>query len=409
MRILYLQTFPLFGSGSGTYARELAREVANRHKVAIVVPDSRKIEKVKIYTVKLPVRISFTGHPEWPDSKLYIKVSGSQLSANYLAYFKEIVHAVNDFNPDIIHVHHLMPLTWIARFIKIAYGLNFIVTVHGSELPTLENDKRYPYLTGEALSKAKRIVPNSFWTKEWMQKIFGSKFARITKVIPGGVDLSLYPEYMNVKSLDGKFNLKGKKLVLFSGKLTKYKGVRYLIHAAKNIDAVVGITGDGPEKQNLENLVKELGLKNVRFFGFIDNHELIQLYYRADVCVVPSIWDEPLGLVVLEAMATKTPVVVTRKGGIPLMVKDGVNGFFVRPKNPKEIAEKVNTLLLDDVLRKKMGENARQSVIEKFTWQNISHKYERMYAEFRKREKPSENVVPLDTFIKRKFFPKNKK
>ncbi len=386
MRILYLQMFPLYGSGSGTYARELAQEVAKTNKVAIVVPDKRKIKNVKNYYVDLPAKISFTGHPEWPDSKLYTKVSGQELSANYLAYFKSVVSAVNEFNPDIIHAHHLMPLPWIARFIKIAYGLNFIVTVHGSELPTLENDKRYPYLTTEALLKAKRIVPNSFWTKEWMQKVLGNQFQNQIRVIPGGVDLSAFPEEMETSDVNRKYNLEGKKLILFSGKLTKYKGVKYLIQAAKNIDAVIGIAGDGPERKNLENLVRELRLSNVRFFGFIDNHKLIKLYYRADICVVPSVWDEPLGLVVLEAMATKTPVVVTRKGGIPLAVKDGVNGLFIRPRNPKEISEKVNLLLKDESLRTKIGQRARKTIIERFTWEKVAHRYERIYNEFRKKE-----------------------
>lgn len=385
MRILYLQTFPLSGSGSGTYARELAAEVAKRHHVGMVVPDTRKIAGVRMYPVSLPVKIAFTGHPQWPDCRLYTKVSGSELSANYLSYFQEIVKAVNDFKPDILHVHHLMPLSWIARFIKIAYGDSFIVTVHGSELPTLENDKRYPYLTAEALRKAARIVPNSFWTRDWMKKVIGNGFEKQIRVIPGGVNISQFPESMDTGDIDKKYNLAGVKLVMFSGKLTKYKGVRYLIQAAKNIDGIVGIVGDGPQRSALEELTKNLNLKNVRFFGYIDNHELIKFYYRADICVVPSIWDEPLGLVVLEAMATKTPVVVTRKGGIPLMVKDGFNGVFVRPRNAKEIAEKVNKLLTDERFAQKMGERARQTVIERFTWDIIAHRYERMYEKFRKK------------------------
>lgn len=382
--------FPLYGSGSGTYARELAAEIAKKHTVAMVSPDKTKIEAVKSYVVNLPIKIAFTGHPTWPNCQLYTRVSGKDLSANYLSYFQEIDKAVNDFQPDIIHVHHLMPLTWIARFIKIAYGLNFIVTAHGSELPTLEKDKRYPYLTAEALSKAVRIAPNSFWTKEWMQGIFGTQFNKKTRVIPGGVDVRMFPSEMNTNEIDNKYKLKGQKLILFSGKLTKYKGVKYLIQAAKNINATIGIAGDGPERKNLEQAVKDLNAKNVKFFGYIHQKDLIKLYYRADVCVVPSIWDEPLGLVVLEAMAAKTPVVVTRKGGIPLMVKDGYNGLFVRPHNAKEIANKVNILLNDDDMRKKMGEQARETVLDKFTWELIATKYERMYAEFRKREKPVE-------------------
>ena len=387
MKILYLQMFPLHGSGSGTYARELAEEVAKKHEVAMVVPDKNGIKGIKTYNVKLPIKIAFTGHPEWPDCKLYTKVGGKELSANYLAYFSEIAKAVQEFQPNIIHVHHLMPLTWIARFIKIAYGDNFIVTAHGSELPTLEKDKRYPYLTAEALAKAVRIVPNSFWTKEWMNKIFGTQFNKKIRITPGGVNLSLFPEHMDRSDADNKYHLRDKRLVLFSGKLTKYKGVKYLLLAAKHIDAVVGIAGDGPERKNLENLVKELKLSNVKFFGFINGKDLINLYYRADVCVVPSVWDEPLGLVVLEAMAANTPVVVTRKGGIPLMVKDGYNGLFVRPRNPKEISDKVNYLLRNDEIRLKMGKRARQTVVEKFTWEKIAGKYERMYLKF-KREMP---------------------
>jgi L-malate glycosyltransferase len=385
MKILYLQMFPLHGSGSGTYARELAQEVSKRHEVAMVVPDSRAIPNVKMYPIKLPVKIAFTGHPDWPNCQLYTKVSGKDLTSNYLAYFHAITAAIEDFKPNIIHVHHLMPLTWIMRFVRIAHdGMNYIVTAHGSELPTLENDKRYPYLTGESLAKASRLVANSFWTKAWIKKVFGNDFNHKMRMIPGGVDPSLFPETKDTTTIDEKYGLAGKKVVLFSGKLTKYKGVKYLIQAAKQIDAMICIAGDGPERKSLEKLAKDLKVKNVKFCGLVQNGELIKFYYRADVCVVPSVWDEPLGLVVLEAMVTKTPVVVTRKGGIPLLVKDGVNGLFIRPRNSKEIAEKVNILFTNEQLRTKIGIKARQTVLEKFTWDKIASGYEQMYEEFKK-------------------------
>lgn len=385
MKILYLQVFPLYGSGSGTYARELALQMAKKHQIALLSPDKRKLPGITMYEVKNAPHISFTGHPDWPEGKVYTKVSGHELSANYLVYFKAIMNAIEDFQPNIIHVHHLMPLTWIARFVKIAYGLNFIVTAHGSELPTLEKDKRYPYLTAEALHKAVRIGANSFWTKDWMQKVFGNAFNSKIRVIPGGVDPSVFPARMDTSEMDEKYKLSGKKLILFSGKLTAYKGVRYLITAAKKIDGVIGIAGDGPQRTYLEDLTKEFGLTNVRFFGLVKNHDLIKLYYRADVCIVPSVWDEPLGLVVLEAMAAKTPVVVTRKGGVTVMLKENYNGLLIRPRNPADIVEKVNLLLANDALRKKMGERARETVLERFTWAKIAHRYEDMYREFGKK------------------------
>ncbi len=337
MRILYLQTFPLSGSGSGTYARELAKEVAKNHTVAMVAPDlKRRIVGVKMYPVNLSTKIAFTGHPEWPDCKLYTKVAGKDLTDNYLQFFTATIRAVNDFEPDIIHVHHLMPLAWIARYIKMAYGINYIVTGHGSELPTMQADKRYIPITVEALKKASRIVPNSYWTKEWMHDVLGEEFHRQTRVIPGGVDIDNYPLEADkrwIEEVNQKFKLFPEwKLVLFSGKLTKYKGVKYLVQAARGINGIVGIVGDGPERKSLEQLVVDLNIDNVKFFGHQESSDVIKLYYRASVTVAPSIWDEPLGLVILEAMATKTPVVVTRKGGIPLAVTDEVNGLFINAR-----------------------------------------------------------------------------
>src|SRR3990167_10053890 len=383
MRILYLQMFPLYGSGSGTYSRELAQEIAKTNKVAIVVPDKRKIKNVKNYYVDLPLKISFTGHPEWPDSKLYTKVSGQELSANYLAYFKSVVSAVNGFNPDIIHAHHLMPLPWIARFIKIAYGLNFIVTVHGSELPTLERDRRYPSLTSEALHKAVRIIPNSFWTRDWMNRVLKDGFGDQIRVIPGGVDIDEFKK-VDTEDIDKRFNLKNKRVVVFAGKLTPYKGVKYLIYAAKKIKGEVLILGDGSERKNLEEIVNREKINNVRFIGHLGNDTkfLVKFYSRADVFVAPSVWDEPLGLVILEAMACESPVVVTRKGGIPLAVKDGKNGLFIRSRNANAIAEKVNYLLENDEKRFKMGQKAREIAVEKFSWRIIAQKFIDKYEKF---------------------------
>jgi glycosyltransferase involved in cell wall biosynthesis len=400
MKILYLQTFPLYGSGSGTYARELAREVAKKHEVAMVAPDDRPIPGVKMYILELPVKISFTGHPEWPDSKLYTKVGGEDLSANYLSYFQKIVEAVNDFKPDILHVHHLMPLTWIARFIKIAYKLNFIVTVHGSELPTLQNDTRYPFLTTEALRKAVRIIPNSFWTKEWMESVLGIEFRDKIRVIPGGVDINKFRK-VKTDDIDKKYNLKGKKVVIFTGKLTPYKGVKYLIYAAKKIDAEVLILGDGSERPNLEKIVADEGIKNVRFLGHLkdDTDFLVKFYSRANVFVAPSTWDEPLGLVILEAMACETPVVVTRKGGIPLAVKDGKNGLFVGARNVTDIVEKVNYLLNNEEKRLKMGQKAREIAVEKFSWKVIAQRFIEKYEKFAK-VNGKQQVFPPKTLSK---------
>ncbi|MDP2633073.1 MAG: glycosyltransferase family 4 protein [Candidatus Curtissbacteria bacterium] len=390
MRILYLQTFPFWGSGSGTYARHLASEIGKRHKVAILAPDTRPIERAKLYTIKMPFFVSFTGHPEWPDSKLYTQLTNKEISQIHETFFNATVNAVEDFKPDVIHVHHAFPLTWTASFIRDTYKINFVTTIHGSELPTLEKDKRYRGFTYDAMFRTKRIVPNSGWTREWFLRIFKGYFHEKCRTIPGGVNIDKFVHTENgAKKVDRELNLHGKPVVVFAGKLTKYKGVEYLIAAARKIHGEVIILGDGPERERLEQKAKDMKLVNVHFVGHLGAGiaKLVPYYSRADVFVAPSVWDEPLGLVILEAMACQTPVVVTRKGGIPLAVKDGFNGFFVRPRNSSEIVEKVNRLLDNPSLRLKMGQNARKSVEIKFSWETIGRKFEYLYELYRKKEK----------------------
>lgn len=350
----------------------------------MVVPDERRIPNAQLFPLKMSFPVSFTGHPEWPNCKLYTQLTNREIIQIYQDYLTSVTDAVEKFQPNIIHVHHAFPLSWVARVIKNTYQIPYIITIHGSELPTAHKDKRYLALTIDVLRRARRIVPNSFWTKEWLYDIFGSEYRNMVRVIPGGVDLKKFNPTMDTSDIDKKYNLKGKKVVMFAGKLTTYKGVRYLIKAAKKITgAQVMILGEGPERENLEKLTTNLGLTNVQFVGHLGTSNVLnQFYKRADVFVAPSIWDEPLGLVILEAMASKTPVVVTRKGGIPLAVKDGVNGYFVRPRNSSEIAEKVNLLLSDETKRRKMEENARRIVEEKFSWEHIAHRFILMYLRF---------------------------
>lgn len=385
LKILYLSWFPFYGSGSGTYARYLAKSVGKTHTVAVVCPDTRPIEGVKVYPLDVPEKIAFTGHPEWPGCKLFTEVSNKEILDFHQASLTSVVSAVEDFKPDIIHVHHGFPLSWAARFVKSTYQIPYIITIHGSELPTAQKDSRYIALTMDALRKSRRIIPNSAYTKDWTIKVFGNEFRSNIRVIPGGVDIVKFKN-VRTKTIDDEYNLKGKKVVLFAGKLTKYKGVEFLVKAAKKIHGQILIAGDGAEKEKLQEIIKSQDINNVQFLGHIgDNTEkLVQLYSRADVFVAPSIWDEPLGLVILEAMACETPVVVTRKGGIPLAVKEGKNGLFVRPRRVNDLAEKVNYLLDNDDMRMRMGIKAREIAEARFAWTMIADTFNHIYERFSK-------------------------
>jgi len=384
-KVLFLQCFPLWGCGSGAYTRELASAIDKyKHvKPAIVCPESKeKHAGVKIYPLEFPFSVAFTGHPDWPVCKLYKDLVPKEISQVFNFFLRSVIRAVEDFRPDLIHVQHISLLLWVANFIKALYGINFIVTSHGTGVLAATNRKTYIPLTQDALTRVKKIVAVSGDTKGWLLEIFGREFLHKTRIIPGGIYLENFPSDRKIKIINKRYKLKNKKVVLFTGKLTPQKGVSYLIKAAQNIKGDIYIVGDGPEKKNLEDLTYKLKLTNVHFLGYMGDEkreELEEFYYRADVFVAPSVWDEPLGLVILEAMAAKTPVIATRKGGIPLAVKNGVNGFLIRPKNSNQITEACNKLLENDELRKKMGDAARETVEKKFTWKKIAQKYLRIY------------------------------
>jgi glycosyltransferase involved in cell wall biosynthesis len=383
LRILFLYDFPLWGTGSATFLRGLVKELKKNHKVAVAAPESRQIYKsVKHYRLRPDQIPVFAGHPELKKAKKYADLSNLELTDLYYSYLRQIVKVVQDFEPHIIHVNHLSLISWVARYIKSVTGVRYIVTCHGSDLENISWDKRYYLLTLDSLRGASQVTVVSGDTRAWLIRMFGKEFSRKLRTIPGGIDLDIFTRKINTKVVEKRYGIDGKPVVLFVGRLVPQKGVKFLIKAAKKIDGEVFIVGSGPEMPILRKMTRELNLKNVHFTGYMSRkhtNELLAFYHLADVFVAPSVWQEPLGLVILEAMVCRTPVVVTRKGGIPLAVKERVNGLFVRPRNASEIAEKVNRILENKKLAKKLGENARKIVKEKFTWEKITEKFEYIY------------------------------
>ena len=382
MKILFLYDFPLWGSGSGTFLRNLIQELVKlNHKVGVVAPEERRFleEKIKQYKVNLPQIPVFVGHPEIKAAKRYSELTDKEITEIYKVYLDTTLDAVANFQPDIIHVHHLSLISWAARYINSLKGIKYIITSHGSCLYSLLADKRYLSLCKDAVRKSSAITVVSGDIRTKFLEIFGHEYNKNIHVIPGGIDISLYPPALDTSALDQKYDLKDKKIVLFTGRLISHKGARYLVKAARGIKGDVFLVGDGPEKDYLLSLVDKYRLKNVHLVGYVSGQELIEFYYRASVFVAPSVWDEPLGLTILEAMASKVPVIATRKGGIPLLIKDGYDGLFVRVRNSKEIAEACNKILESDELRLKLGENARKTVEEKFNWKKIALRFHRLY------------------------------
>ena len=171
--------------------------------------------------------------------------------------------------------------------------------------------------------------------------------------------------YTGIKLLKYSKLIEGNNL-LYMGRLSKEKGIEYLLKAmidiTKKIPTVhLNITGGGPEKENLEELIKKYKLeKNVSFIGQIPNKEIERYYKISNILIVPSICEEVFPLVGIEAMSVGRPVIASRVGGIPEWLNDGETGFLVDPGNSAQITEKVIKLFSNRRLMEKMGENGRK-------------------------------------------------
>ena len=383
-RVLFLYDFPLHGGGSGAYVKYLMLRLAEayHYELGIVRPDTEIIlPSIQHFDLKLPQVPVYVGRPGLEGAKRYSDLTNQEIAQMYAANIDGLSKAVEAFKPDIIHVHHTMINSWAARYARSIYGKRIILTSHGSCLAAIAKDRRYMRMTRDALRASQAITVVSGDTRAKLLRMFGSDLSSKTRTIPGGVRLSLFPSKRpKVAELRKKLNLEGQKVALFTGRLITEKGVEYFVKAAKNIHGHIIIAGDGPQRQHLEDMVKRLNLTNVIMLPFVRAYEeFLDLYYLADVFVAPAVWDEPLGLTIIEALASKTPVVATRRGGVTMAIKDGYTGLFVRSRNSKEISEAVNKLFDNDALRKKMGERGRRIVEERFTWTKIAERFDKLY------------------------------
>jgi spore coat protein SA len=179
--------------------------------------------------------------------------------------------------------------------------------------------------------------------------------------------------------------------VLYAGRLIPEKGIDVLVRAfttvaAQNPRARLIVTGSsffgGAQRtsfeESLARLAEPVG-SAIQFTGFVPREQLKTLYQACDVVVVPSTWQDPAPLVVLEAMATGKSVVATAVGGIPELVRDGVTGLLVPPSDAGALATAIQRLLGDSALRHALGAAAREHVVAKHSSARLIEDIDRLF------------------------------
>jgi glycosyltransferase involved in cell wall biosynthesis len=165
--------------------------------------------------------------------------------------------------------------------------------------------------------------------------------------------------------------------VFFAGRLIKQKGVKYLIKSIPYWPDQLSlkIAGDGPLITKLKSLSQKNGIsQKIQFLGNLPNNIMQEYYEKCLLAVVPSVWDEPFGIVGLEAMYCQKPVIAFKVGGIPDWLKDEINGFLVNRKDVRALADKISYLFHHRDITRQMGKAGRKIYQDQFEKVNhLSH------------------------------------
>lgn len=433
MKILILNHFPLEGSGSGVYTRNLARELSGRgHDIMVLVPETASSDtrnegfETQVVTfredkaalrlsnqIKRPIKRPkppevpessktgpadveatvdlefsipcFTSHPR--SHMTFLALTDHEIEQYRNAFKTRMGEIIATFKPQMIHVNHI----WILADLAAETGLPYVVTSHGTDLFGYNADERYRAAAHRGAAGASCLLTISKQVDQEVESIFGIGPER-RKLILNGCDTTFF--HKKTVSRGGLLASLGIEenpahMVCFAGKLANFKGVDILLKAAALYEThqeghdglgriVTVIAGDGILRENLILLSHTLKLKNVYFLGYLPQDRLVDLYNVSDVFAIPS-RNEPFGLVALEAMACGLPVVGTNQGGLVDYITPDV-GRLVPPEDPKSLAEGILSELSLPLNEKTNRSNTCQRLVrEHFSWHGVAEKLEVIY------------------------------
>jgi len=385
---------PHIYGGAGVHMRYLCQELSKIMAVEVRCfgdQDARQ-ETLAVKGFKPPA--------EYEERKLKFTPALSTFAVNLSMLLDEI-------NSDVVHTH-----TWyssLAGYLaKVLYKIPLVATCHSLEplRPWKEDQLGRGYHLSTwaekmAIEGADMVIAVSHLMKQDIRKFFSIPSDRIT-VIHNGIDLSTWKHTPITDKLKQEWGIQD-DYVLFVGRPTKQKGMEYLIEARDLIDPkvqiVMGAVGADTKEYEEELRKKIANKKGILWINkFLKENEYVQLYSSAKVFVCPSIY-EPFGIINLEAMSCRTPVVATAVGGIKEVVVPEETGILIEPGSPRQIAEAVNRLLKDRPLARRLGEHGRWRVEEHFSWELIAKQTKALYESLLARKPATVAAASDDAFL----------
>jgi glycosyltransferase involved in cell wall biosynthesis len=290
--------------------------------------------------------------------------------------FPNLVHIkaeLQKFKPDLIHVATPFNIGLCGVYFAKKLNIPLVCSYH------TDFDHYLQYYDLQFLSKIlwkymhwfhrsceKLFVPSN----ETLEQLKQHGFANL-EVWPRGVDCQTFHPFYDKKAVRKQYGVSKKYLLTYVGRLAPEKDVHTLLAVAKSMPSEMNenihwlVIGDGPLREQLQ---KEAPL-NMSFTGYLKEDQLAEVYSVSDLFVFPSA-SETFGNVILESLASGTPVIGANAGGVKNIVKPGVNGYLCEPGNVQEFAEAILKLLNNESLRKQMGWEGRNYALAQ-KWDRI--------------------------------------
>jgi glycosyltransferase involved in cell wall biosynthesis len=298
--------------------------------------------------------------------------------------------------PTLIHAHD-----WLAHFasngLKKKFGLPLVATIHATEYGRNNgiNGPLQGYINSvewELTYEAWRVIVCTEFMKRECEFALKTPWNKMD-VIYNGVEPAKFDISMSDAekvAFRAKYAAPEEKIIFFVGRMVREKGVQVLIEALPKIrwgyhDAKLLIVGGG-YKDHLISLAQYIAMdRHVYFAGFVPDEDLLKIFKIIDIACFPSLY-EPFGIVALEAMAAKVPVVVSDAGGLPEVVRNGITGTTTYAGNPNSLADGILSVLHEPAHATAMAEAGYQDVLTVFNWERIAKQtidvYERVWTEY---------------------------
>jgi len=398
---------PKIVGGLGTYTFELTRQLVKmEHNINVFTMNDGTLKPRELMSgidVHRPKLIDISGIlPEVVTEEIRRLGPGMNFFSNVMLYnMLTCTKIVNDLIPlekksyDLLSVHD-----WLSAMSGIMLKGNttipMVFHIHSTEKGrSLGSGSRIINdLEKKAAKLADRVVTVSYAMKEELIS-YGYQSDKID-VVWNGVDARKYaPERVSkdkVSQIRAKYGIgPDDKMILYLGRLTGVKGVDRLLMAMPHVfsqcpKSKLVVVGKGELEGELVRLAETLGINNKVHFNLnmLPEDERIAHYAACDMAVFPSLY-EPFGIVALEAMAFKKPIVVGARGvsGLKeIVIASGPDqcGYHINPYDPRDIAWGITSTLLDEKHLRGMGEKARERVLSEFTWERVAGKIMEVYA-----------------------------